>query len=318
MCLVTFSKTPKHSGVFKFNNSREKKGPMWAYISITDSCSHKCSWCYGNYKANSYSIMSIKDFDTITDKLLDIGIKQITISGGEPTEHPDFLEFVELANVKGFYIHIATHGEYLTEQIINQLILNDVKQIQMNFQGLKRHNAIHGKGYSHQIEAFKMLQQTNIETVATVTIGAYNIGDIGNIFKELESLQVTRLRVIDSTGRGTDFRKNLNINRLFSKCKQEAKNLGYNYTLSYDPDFKGDITVPCVQLSNVFMDINTQGELQYCGAVLPNIILGNFIEDRAEKLLDNYIKTNKRIVSERGIYCAARVPNSASLIRDII
>ncbi len=304
MCLVTFSKTPEHSGTVKFINRKENH-PVWAYISIIDSCSHKCSWCYGNYNDHEFDIMSEEQFDIITDKLLEIGVKQITFSGGEPTEHPQFLDLVKIANDKGFHIHIATHGEWMDQELIdNLLVYENVSQVQMNFQGLKRHNLIHGNGHKEQIRAFKLLAPTRIETVATITVGAYNIKDIDTIMQEADSLGVTRIRVIDATGRGVKWRK-MDLIDLFDTCKAAAGRLGYKYTLSYDPVYEGDYTIPCLQLSNAFMDIDTKGKLQYCGAVLPNIKIIDFLEHSPTEILKAYQLTNA-LYAKQGMKCKAR------------
>jgi MoaA/NifB/PqqE/SkfB family radical SAM enzyme len=45
MCMVSFSKEKSYSSKNKlkgFDNT-----PKWAYIEITNACSHKCAWCYG-------------------------------------------------------------------------------------------------------------------------------------------------------------------------------------------------------------------------------------------------------------------------------
>jgi len=304
MCLVSFSKSESYSAknkLSKFNS----KSPKWAYISIIDSCSHKCSWCYGNYNNHDYDIMSVKDFNIITDKLLDIGIKQITFSGGEPTEHPGFLELVSVADQKGFIIHIASHGEHLNKDLVDGLVkFKNVQQVQMNYQGSKRHDQIQGSGYFEQTHAFRLLASAGIETVASITVGKYNIGDIDAIMKEADDLGTTRMRVIDATGRGVKWRK-MDLIELFDTCKTAANKLGYNYTLSYDPVYEGDITIPCVQLSNLFMDINTRGKLQYCGAVLPIIEIIDFLNDSPEDILKAYKDINAEY-SKGGIYCKAR------------
>jgi MoaA/NifB/PqqE/SkfB family radical SAM enzyme len=305
MCLVTFSKTPSHSGTVKLLNREENK-PTWAYISIMESCSHKCSWCYGNYKENEFGAMPIETFETVTDKLLEMGMKQITFSGGEPTEHPEFLKFVEIANNKGFHIHIATHGEHLDQKMIDKLLeFENFSQVQMNYQGKKRHDQIHGQGLEEQLRAFELLKPTRIETVATITVGAYNIKDIDIIMKEADELGVTRLRVIDATGRGVIWRK-MDLIELFDTCKAAAEKLGYKYVLSYDPEYEGDITVPCLQLSNLYMHIDPQGRLQYCGAVLPQEKLADFNTESIDEIMNSYYETNNHH-AKNGIYCRARV-----------
>jgi len=305
MCLVSFSKSESYSAknkLSKFNS----KSPKWAYIEITSSCSHKCSWCYGGFNNHHSDYMTVRDFEIILEKCKEIGITQITLSGGEPTEHPDFLEMVELATYE-FDTHVASHGDW-TEDFASQMFIHGVKQVQFNYQGKKRHDQIHGvESYAKQIRSIEDVQGVNIDTVATVTVGEFNIKDLPEIFKELDDLGISRIRVWEATGLGNKFRKNRSAKEIFQACQEEASKLGYNFTQSYDPDFNGDVGVACLSLSKLFMYIKSDSTVLYCGAVpsLLNTPVADFKTQSAPEILESY-NTFIDSMNTGTPYCAAR------------
>ncbi len=66
-------------------------------VEITDFCNLECPVCIVNNQYSNH--MSQEDFQGIIDLLLKAegSLETITLSGGEPTSHPLFWEFVELA-----------------------------------------------------------------------------------------------------------------------------------------------------------------------------------------------------------------------------
>jgi MoaA/NifB/PqqE/SkfB family radical SAM enzyme len=304
MCLVSFSKEKSYSSKNKlkdFDNT-----PKWAYIEITSACSHKCAWCYGEFNLEQWDYMSVSEFETVVDKCLAIGITQITIGGGEPTEHPDFEEIMSIACME-FDVNIATHGDW-KQDWSGLMMLNGVKQVQFNYQGSKRHDGVHKvDSYHTQVQSMKAVKAVGIDVVGTVTVGAYNLKDIGEIFSELVALDVSRLRVWEATGYGNKFRKDKSAREIFEACQVEASKLGYTYTQSYDPDFEGDVGVACPSLSKLYMYIKADSGLVFCGIVPSerDKPFANFKTNTANEIRQSYMEYMDS-KSCGSAYCMAR------------
>ena len=303
MCLVSFSKDKDYSSkqkVDKFNGT-----PKWGYIDITSECSHGCAWCYGGFNEDKTSRMSVSEFKNILAKLKVIGIHQVSITGGEPTEHPAFLEIVGLAT-KDFLVHVCTHGDW-TQNFAEDMKRLGVSQVQFNYQGAKRHDNVHQVlgSYLKQVTAMKQAIKAGLETVGTVTVGAYNLKDIGIIFNELVDLGVDRLRVWETTGKGNKWRKDKEAKEIFAKCKDEASLLGYNFIQSYDPEVVGDVNAHCPAQMKMFMYVNSSSELIFCPATdqLLDKPIASFKTDTYDKIINNY---NKFMDSVDGTKCLAR------------
>jgi len=288
MCLVSYSKRGEYS-------SKEKVdmfdgNPKWAYIDITSECSHKCAWCYGGFNEDKSSRMSFTDFKSLLSKLKEIGIHQVSITGGEPTEHPEFISFVAEAT-KNFMVHICSHGDW-DRNWAEDLANLGVKQIQFNYQGSKRHDNVHQVlgSYLKQVVSMKQCINAGIETVGTVTVGAYNLKNIYNIFKELSEIGVTRLRVWETTGKGNKWRKDKQAKEIFEECTKAANKLGFDFIQSYDPEVNGDVNAHCPAKIKMFMYINSESELIFCPATdkLLDKPITSFKENSSRDILKHY------------------------------
>lgn len=307
MCLVSFSRTDNYSALKKLKNASM---PAWAYVVICDNCSHECAWCYGEFNHDLDNVMPFSFFATILDKLKAMGTLQLSLAGGEPTEHPDFKRFVTHAKDKGFLIHIVSHGEHIDRDMAQFLKTNNVDQVQINWQGRRNHDQVHGVAGSYEkaANALRYLAEVGIETTANITVGKYNLPHIEGIMREAAVLGVTRLRVWETTGYGTPFLKGLEAVGIFDRCREAARDLGYHHCLSYDPAYKGDVSVPCLQFANLYMYITSQGKLDFCGAVPHTVNITDFLdpEQSAESIRATYLQRNNEILGDNAPYCVAR------------
>lgn len=312
MCLISFSKSDDYSSKLKLD--RFDGNPLWAYINITSQCSHKCRWCYGGFNGNLTDMMSLGAFETILEKLADMKVLQVSLSGGEPTEHPQFRQFLEATHRYGFLSHIVTHGGTLAE-LAPVLAAHGVKQVQVNYQGKELHDEQHGVAgaYQTQYRGLAIALRENIEVTATITVGEYNLARIPEIFHELSEAGLDRFRVWESTGRGNAWRKGIEAVQIFEYCQAEAAKLGYTFVQSYDPAFTGDTGIRCPPMSGLHLHINTNAKLRFCPAVLKGADLADFLTDSPDDIIEKHRANNMRLLAlNDGVpWCVARGDQNA-------
>ncbi|HSQ97295.1 MAG TPA: radical SAM protein [Rickettsiales bacterium] len=68
-----------------------------AYIYITENCQLKCKHCYLGQRLVKPQIMSKNKVFNILKLLKKLGVKKLSIFGGEPTLHKDFIEIVKIS-----------------------------------------------------------------------------------------------------------------------------------------------------------------------------------------------------------------------------
>jgi radical SAM protein with 4Fe4S-binding SPASM domain len=112
-----------------------------ANIAITSQCNLKCEYCFTQDTYNTaditYEHMSSDVFNKSLDILLQSKIKQIAVLGGEPTLHPDFITFMEMAMQTGFVVKLFTNG-FIPENTLKYLtsISDDKINIVVNINNL--------------------------------------------------------------------------------------------------------------------------------------------------------------------------------------
>lgn len=95
--------------------------PPLIWLEITKKCNLKCPHCYidgGTARPNELSSEAIHE---LIDEFADMGVWAVAFTGGEPTLHPDFLDFVIHARERKLLVGIATHGLHLDDALLRQL-----------------------------------------------------------------------------------------------------------------------------------------------------------------------------------------------------
>lgn len=104
-------------------------------IKITEKCSMGCSHCMNNALPTGKHM----DFDTFKDAIRfqkQYGGAFCIISGGEPGEHPEFLDFLKYAllNLPGIFITVTTNGVWMADKYNVIANLYDVYDKNLLFQ----------------------------------------------------------------------------------------------------------------------------------------------------------------------------------------
>ena len=86
------------------------KMPALVDLKITDYCTYGCRFCYQGSTKNGNHV-SIFDLCAIVDVLVASNVKELVVGGGEPTQHPDFREFLRYAKRKGLCVSFTTRSE---------------------------------------------------------------------------------------------------------------------------------------------------------------------------------------------------------------
>ncbi len=113
------------TGFFARVPDKGKKEPFWSPhgpelmdISITNWCDKGCSFCYKS--STVYGVhMELDDYKNVIDQAADMGTFQVALGGGNPNQHPNFIEILEYTASKGIVPNYTTNGRGLSDEIIN-------------------------------------------------------------------------------------------------------------------------------------------------------------------------------------------------------
>lgn len=112
------------TGFFARLPEKGKKEPFWSPhgpelmdISITNWCDKGCSFCYKS-STISGKHMALADYKSVIDQAAEMGTFQVALGGGNPNQHPDFIEIIKYTALKGIVPNYTTNGRGLSPEII--------------------------------------------------------------------------------------------------------------------------------------------------------------------------------------------------------
>jgi pyrroloquinoline quinone biosynthesis protein E len=109
------------------------ESPTQMTFSLTHACNYRCVHCVNDSGQTRMKELSTENWLRVIDQAAISGVVSITLSGGEPTLHPGFLDIVERMASHGIYATISTNGSQLTEQMIEKLAHLGVDYVHLSF-----------------------------------------------------------------------------------------------------------------------------------------------------------------------------------------
>lgn len=113
------------TGFFARIENKGKPEPFWSPhgpelmdISITNWCDKGCAFCYrSSTKAGKH--MSLENYKKLIDSAKDMGVFQVALGGGNPNQHPEFIEIISYTSEQGIVPNYTTNGRGLTKKILS-------------------------------------------------------------------------------------------------------------------------------------------------------------------------------------------------------
>ena len=109
-----------------------------AHWSITGHCNYRCKHCYMSAPDAKYGELSHTQVMSIVQQLIDCGVMEVSLTGGEPLVRKDFMEIVDALLAGGIRITtIYSNGKLVTDQLLDQLAARGIHpEFNMSFDGV--------------------------------------------------------------------------------------------------------------------------------------------------------------------------------------
>lgn len=185
--------------------------PFYGNIEITRKCDSICKNCVLDAGVDREKELSTEEIKGIIDKFVDVGIKFVALTGGDPLTHPDILEIVEHIRKKGMQPGISTGLQSLTAEMAKSFAKNDAA-FQVSVDGSKPETSDwnRGKGsFDKAMEGVKLLNKHKIPFRFAYCIMKNNVHDVGEMVdmaKSVGALEVAfrRVKLLGRAGKNPD------------------------------------------------------------------------------------------------------------------
>lgn len=118
------------------------------YLEITNTCNMSCSFCIKNSRKSQ--IMKIDNFKKIIKEIKEYTNNIYLHVLGEPTSHPNIIEFLNILKENNLYANITTNGTLLNEN----LITSSLRKISISLHSLEQGSINANKEYLEKVYNF--------------------------------------------------------------------------------------------------------------------------------------------------------------------
>ncbi len=257
-------------------------------------CNQKCIHCYaaGQPQAEEQEL-STNEWKAILDKCREIGIPQITFTGGEPTMRDDLPELI--AHARWFVSRLNTNGVKLTKEYCEELKKAELDSMQITFYSHDEaiHNQLVGAGnYDKTLEGIKNALEAGINISINTPLCKLN-RDYVETLKFLKELGVeyvtcsglittgnaTKEASVDTQLTGEEMKAILKA--AVEYCNSNGLEISFTSPGWVEESFFAELAISTPScgacLSN--MAITPSGNVVPCQSWLTSDVLGNILRD---------------------------------------
>lgn len=166
--------------------------PITSSVQITLHCNSKCSYCNIWKLKEKSKVLSLDSIDKIFNSLRKLGVRIVSLTGGEPLTRDDLDEVVRLANRYGLLPHVCTNGISLTKDRALQLAEAGVYSIILSLDTLdpevyEKHRGVRFKFGQRALTSLSYLvnEYPSVCGAVNCVITRHNIGKLVPFVKEI-------------------------------------------------------------------------------------------------------------------------------------
>jgi radical SAM protein with 4Fe4S-binding SPASM domain len=160
---------------------------MTAVWEVTMGCNMRCGHCGSSCAQALPDELTTEEALSLADEIAGLGLKWITLSGGEPLTRADLPKLIERLSSHSIAVNVITNGWALSRDMARILKESGISTVAISVDGTERiHDEIRCKGSFARIrEAYKHLKEQGIKIGAVTTISNKNIDDLGELYETL-------------------------------------------------------------------------------------------------------------------------------------
>lgn len=150
---------------------------------VTMACNMRCKHCGSSCTDKLPGELTTEKALQLCDELGELGMKYITLSGGEPTLREDIFQIISRLRKNNVIPNMITNGWNITEEFVKKAKDAGIGTVAISIDGLEEtHDYIRRPGsYKKSMEAFNLLSNYDIYTSAITTVNKKNLPELDEL-----------------------------------------------------------------------------------------------------------------------------------------
>lgn len=169
-----------------------KYQPITCVWEVTMGCNMRCKHCGSSCAEPLPDELTTEEALNVCDQIGDLGLRWVTLSGGEPLIRKDIDLLVDHLHKNGVIVNLITNGWLINEALAKRLKASGISTLAISIDGTEElHDSIRKPGaFAHAKQAFHILNEVGIKTGAITTISNQNFYRLREIKEALIEMGV--------------------------------------------------------------------------------------------------------------------------------
>ncbi|MDE6026222.1 MAG: radical SAM protein [Lachnospiraceae bacterium] len=174
-----------------------KYQPITCVWEVTMGCNMRCGHCGSSCAEPLEGELTTEEALDLCDQIAKLGLRWVTLSGGEPLIRKDITELVKRLSDQGVAVNMITNGLLLDRTMAERLKANGIATLAISIDGTREiHDEIRKKGaFDNAKKCFQYMKELGIKSGVVTTITNKNIDILGELKEELISMGVKTWQV---------------------------------------------------------------------------------------------------------------------------
>lgn len=201
----------KGIALFGVNKPFVPGAPFQIVWNITKACNMRCVHCYENAGRQGSNELASNEVIDGLKKMSDAGVTSVAFSGGEPTMHPQILDFIEYTQNSGMCASMATNGFNLSDKTRSKDFIDaGLEFVQISLDGInpKTHDSFRRipHAWENAVGAIENFVDAEIFVEVATTVTEHNMDEIPEMIDFVRDLGANWFMLYNfiPTGKGTE------------------------------------------------------------------------------------------------------------------
>jgi radical SAM protein with 4Fe4S-binding SPASM domain len=168
--------------------------PTNAVWELTYACNMRCKHCGSGCGEKYPDELSTEEALSLCDDVAAMGLRVITLSGGEPFLRKDWEILARRLTDRGVAVNAISNGWFIDEKLIDRAVGAGIVNIGVSLDGLeKTHDFIRMKGaYERVLRALDVMNSKGMPTVVCTSVHKMNLPEFPELYKTIKEKKVQR------------------------------------------------------------------------------------------------------------------------------
>ncbi len=153
--------------------------PYKADLALTYACNNACTHCYNEAGRFGMDSLDRAGWFAVLDRLAEIGVPHVILTGGEPTLHPELAAIVRHADALGLMVGMNTNGRRLADtHLVAALGAAGLNHVQVTLESSRAevHDAmVNAPAFAETVQGIENALAGGLHTLTNTTLTRRNV-----------------------------------------------------------------------------------------------------------------------------------------------